>query len=233
MRVSLALALAIAAASVAALPLGTASTGISGGLSRMDKRDHIPENGKSEDPRPEEHQPEAQKPKEHQPENQKPEERRPEEHRPEDNRPREPEHPPANEHHDSPPPKPDHPADNHGSHPEPNNQPVHQHFEHTEHPNNNPNDIDHFSHDIVNTDKVHSNIVQHVSMSGNNINGRPSGQVVEGGKGIVINGKGNKVFTDGVVHSFGPGGFVFAQGGDSDSNNRVAPSRPDEKPHGR
>ncbi|KAJ2800893.1 hypothetical protein H4R20_003889 [Coemansia guatemalensis] len=189
MRVSLVLSLLSVAIAVTALPAANGNAGaVAGGLSHM-KRDDPPANSKPTESRP----------------------------------PPPPEHPPSDdshkeEHKEAPQPPKDtneHPKENNGDHgprPEPNNQPVHQHIEHIEHPGGNPNNIDHFTHDIVNDDKngVHSNIVQHVSVSGNNIKGKPAVKVVEGDKGIVVNGKGNKVvLPDGFWKQFGPDGSLI------------------------
>ncbi|KAJ2203346.1 hypothetical protein IW145_004124, partial [Coemansia sp. RSA 521] len=59
MRFSVTIALAIAVASVASLPLGTPNGAVAGstggGLSQMGKRDHIPENNRPEENKPQEH----------------------------------------------------------------------------------------------------------------------------------------------------------------------------------
>ncbi|KAJ2815761.1 hypothetical protein IWW50_006726, partial [Coemansia erecta] len=227
----------------ASRPLGAFNDGVAGGLSRAFKRDHIPENsrreeGKPQDIPPPQNHPEESRPQEHPPSQEHPEENKQQDHPPSQEhpsapKPREPEHPPANDHHDAPqqPPRDarpgDRPAENggHGN----SNQPERLHFEHTEHSDGNPNNVEHMSHDVVNSGGLHSNVVQHVSMSGNNINGRPSGQVVHGGKGIVINGKGNKVFTG------GPHGVVFVQEDNhgSESHANVASPGPENRPHKR
>ncbi|PIA19080.1 hypothetical protein COEREDRAFT_79065 [Coemansia reversa NRRL 1564] len=160
MRVSLVLSLLSVAFAVIAQSSPNDNTGVvAGGLSHM-KRDHVPESSNPTEGKPPpapEHAPSADSHKE--------------------------------EHKEVPQPSKniEHQNENHSDHgprPEPNNQPVHQHFEHVEHPGGNPNNIDHFSHDIVEDRKngVHSNIVQHVAISGNNVNGKPNVKVVEGGK---------------------------------------------------
>ncbi|KAJ2778876.1 hypothetical protein H4R18_004336 [Coemansia javaensis] len=78
---------------------------------------------------------------------------------------------------------------------QPDDPPVHQHFEQTEHPGGNPNNIEHTTQDVVNDNRngVHSNIVQHVSISNNRINGQPTMDVARGRDGVSFNGQGNKL----------------------------------------
>ncbi|KAJ2850455.1 hypothetical protein IWW36_001893 [Coemansia brasiliensis] len=160
-----------------------------------------------------------------------PENRKPEENKPQ---PPPPEQRPAAEKHDEPRhEEPHHEEPHRDVHPPSNGQPEHIHIEHTEHPGGNPNNVEHFSQEIVNRPHEHSNVIKHVSMSGNHIQGKPTAHIVSGTNGISISGKGNTVVTDNlkggeVVQAFGPdGGVILVQTG------KPAPPpqrQPDSKP---
>ncbi|KAJ1736311.1 hypothetical protein LPJ61_000095 [Coemansia biformis] len=91
--------------------------------------------------------------------------------------------------------------------------PVHEHFEHVDHPGGDPNNINMVTQDIVNDDRngVHSNVVQHVAINGNNINGQHGVKVVNGANGVVINDQGNRATApNGSVQVSGSDGPVVA-----------------------
>ncbi|KAJ1738789.1 hypothetical protein LPJ78_003038 [Coemansia sp. RSA 989] len=185
MRLSLTLAFAIAAAVVAAQPIGVDVSGASVGVRGFEKRDNAPEN-KPPHPQPEQKPAPAKHDEPH----------------------------PNQPHHEQPHHEEPHHEEPHKEvHPPSNGQPEHIHIEHTEHPGGNPSNVEHISQDIVNKPHEHTNIVQHVSMSNNHIQGQPTAHIVSGTQGISISGKGNTVVTDnlkgGVVKTFGPDGGVI------------------------
>ncbi|KAJ2003163.1 hypothetical protein H4R26_003219 [Coemansia thaxteri] len=85
--------------------------------------------------------------------------------------------------------------DSRGVRPDVNGPPTQVHFEQVEHPGNNPSNVDRLTQDVVNDNRngVHSNIVQHVALSGNNVNGVARDNFVHGNRGVTVNGKGNMV----------------------------------------
>ncbi|KAJ2810774.1 hypothetical protein H4S07_002479 [Coemansia furcata] len=89
-----------------------------------------------------------------------------------------------------------------------NGHPAHEHFEQVQHPGGNPANVDRLTHDIVNDERngVHSNIVQRVSVSGNNVSGQVTDRVIQGGNGVFVNGRGNTVMPPSFVHQSGPNG---------------------------
>ncbi|KAI7835040.1 hypothetical protein BX661DRAFT_175989 [Kickxella alabastrina] len=72
--------------------------------------------------------------------------------------------------------------------------PIRQHFEVVEHSRDNPNNVSRLSHTIVNdnANRVHSNIIQRVSIGDNNVVGQLNNNlVVQGVHGVVVTGTGN------------------------------------------
>ncbi|KAJ2843944.1 hypothetical protein J3B02_005112, partial [Coemansia erecta] len=69
------------------------------------------------------------------------------------------------------------------------------HSEHIEHPNENPNNFERVTHDVVNDNRngVHVNKIEHVSVSGNNVVGKATGRIVQGSNGAVSNGRNNVI----------------------------------------
>ncbi|KAJ1902442.1 hypothetical protein LPJ66_000053 [Kickxella alabastrina] len=68
------------------------------------------------------------------------------------------------------------------------------HFEVVEHSGDNPNNVSRLSHTIVNdnANRVHSNVVQRVSIGDNNVVGQLNNNlVVQGVHGVVVTGTGN------------------------------------------
>ncbi|KAJ2642992.1 hypothetical protein GGF44_001387 [Coemansia sp. RSA 1694] len=98
--------------------------------------------------------------------------------------------------------------DSSNSRPESNGRPVHEHFEQVEHPGGNPSNVDRLTHDIVNDDRngIHSNVIQHVSVSGNNVSGQVTDRVIRGGNGVFVNGRGNTVTPSSPMNPLGPNG---------------------------
>ncbi|KAJ2448404.1 hypothetical protein EV183_005453 [Coemansia sp. RSA 2336] len=198
MRLSLALAFTIAAAVVVSQPIGVDVSGASVGVRGFGKRDNAPEPKPEQRPAPEKHEePHREEPHHEEPHREEP-------------------------HHEQP-----HREEPHREvHPPNNGQPEHVHVEHSEHPGGNPNNVEHFSHDVVNRPHEHTEVVQHVSMSNNNIQGQPTAHIVSGTQGISISGKGNKVVTEhrnggGIVQTFGPeGGVILVQTGPPPSANQ-------------
>ncbi|KAJ2755411.1 hypothetical protein GGI19_001680 [Coemansia pectinata] len=99
-------------------------------------------------------------------------------------------------------------GDNQGPRPDNNSRPVHEHFEQVQTPGGNPNNVDRLTHDVVNDDRngVHTNIVQRVSVSGNNVNGQVTDRVVQGGNGVFVNGRGNTIVPPSFMNPTGPNG---------------------------
>ncbi|KAJ2063029.1 hypothetical protein GGI17_001976 [Coemansia sp. S146] len=99
-------------------------------------------------------------------------------------------------------------GDNQGPRPDNNSRPVHEHFEQVQNPGGNPGNIDRLTHDVVNDDRngVHTNIVQRVSVSGNNVSGQVTDRVVQGGNGVFVNGRGNTIVPPSFMNPSGPNG---------------------------
>ncbi|KAJ2690947.1 hypothetical protein IWW39_000306 [Coemansia spiralis] len=95
-----------------------------------------------------------------------------------------------------------------GPRPGSNAPPAHEHFEQVQHPGGNPANVDLLTHDVVNDDRngVHTNIVQRVSVSGNNVNGQVTNKVVQGGNGVFVNGRGNTIVSPSIRNPSGPSG---------------------------
>lgn len=76
-----------------------------------------------------------------------------------------------------------------------NQQAQNQHSEKVEHPDGNPNNVEITKHDVVNDNKhgIHSNVINHVAINGNNVNGQSTNKNAHGANGVVVDGKGNTV----------------------------------------
>ncbi|KAJ2093733.1 hypothetical protein IW138_000129 [Coemansia sp. RSA 986] len=205
MRLSFAVVFAAAAISVASYPLESHVHLGHGGVQQV--VGHQKRNDPVQPPPQPEHSP--QTPPEHPPQQPPPQPPQQPPQQPPPQPPQQPQLPPPQQPPQQPPPQPPQQLPPQQSQHPPNQPPAgSEHFEHVEHPGGNPNNIDRVTHDTFNDPNkgIHNNVVSHVTMSNNNIRGRPTTNIVKGQTGAISNGKNNIIRPQG--HANQPGGVV-------------------------